>query len=70
MGNLLTLSAKEQAVHQERLDALKAEVDKRDADINQLQQSLKEAETILVPEILIFCRCDLDMVTLNVCIHI
>ena len=40
--------AQEQAELQKKYDALKAEVDKRDADIKQLQRSLKEAETILV----------------------
>lgn len=40
--------AQEQAELQKKYDALKAEVDKRDADIKQLQRSLKEAENILV----------------------
>ena len=40
--------AQEQAELQKKYDALKAEVDKRDTDIKQLQRSLKEAETILV----------------------
>ena len=41
-------SAQEQAELQKKYDALKAEVDKRDTDIKQLQRSLKDAETVLV----------------------
>jgi len=37
-----------QAETQKRFDSLRAEVDKRDADIRQLQRSLKEAEGLLV----------------------
>ena len=42
------LTAEEQAGLQKKLDALKLEVEKRDQDIQQLQRSLKEAESILV----------------------
>ena len=41
-------TAAEQAEIQKTIDELKTEVDKRDANIKQLQTSLKEAETILV----------------------
>ena len=40
--------AKEQAVYQEKLDALRLEVDLRDRDIKLLQQNMKDAESILV----------------------
>lgn len=40
-------TAAEQAEIQKTIDELKTEVDKRDANIKQLQTSLKEAETIL-----------------------
>lgn len=40
--------AAEQAEIQKTIDELKTEVNKRDANIKQLQTSLKEAETILV----------------------
>ena len=42
------IPAEEQAKIQKVMDALKQEVDKRDAEIKNLQRSLKEAETILV----------------------
>ena len=45
---LLGVSAQEQGEQQRKLDALKAEVERRDNDIRTLQKSLKEAETILV----------------------
>ena len=42
-----TFLAQAQGETQQKLDALKAEVDQRDRDIRQLQKSLKEAETVL-----------------------
>lgn len=45
---LLMVTAMLQAETQKRFDSLRAEVDKRDADIRQLQRSLKEAEGLLV----------------------
>ena len=45
---LLTVSAMSQAETQKWFDSLKQEVEKRDADIRQLQRSLKESEGLLV----------------------
>lgn len=42
------ITAKEQEELQKKYDALKEEVDKRDREIRQLQQNLKDAENILV----------------------
>ncbi len=41
-------SASEQEELQKKMDELRAEVDRRDHDIVQLQKNLKEAETVLV----------------------
>lgn len=41
-------TAAEQAKINQKMDALRAEVDQQDQDIQQLQQHLKEAEQILV----------------------
>ena len=46
LGNYV--AANEQAEEQKKLDALKAEVDRRDVEVQQLQKSLKEAEGLLV----------------------
>ena len=45
---LFYLIAKQQTEVQKRLNSLKAEVDKRDQDIKQLQRGLKDAESVLV----------------------
>jgi len=45
---LLTVAAMSQAETQKWFDSLKQEVEKRDADIRQLQRSLKESEGLLV----------------------
>ena len=46
--NCLHHTAEEQARIQKVMDALKLEVDRRDAEIKNLQRNLKDAETILV----------------------
>lgn len=42
------IAAMSQAETQKRFESLKQEVEKRDADIRQLQRSLKESEGLLV----------------------
>ena len=44
----LIITAKEQAVVQQRIDILNNELDKKNGEILSLQKNLKEAETLLV----------------------
>jgi len=48
MSTFSNVAATLQAETQKRFESLKQEVEKRDADIRQLQRSLKESEGLLV----------------------